>query len=142
MGLASPAVAAEFVRLGARFVHNAKEFPLHRPATKRGLAIGGGKAARWWEAGSGSSTAAMLSGGGRPCLAGLPGQFVSRFSELAPGERTAIIEDQALMRAIVGGFTEAVAEAVLPADGWSISQFFVEAVAGGKVQQAGQALAA
>ena len=60
---------------------------------------GGGSAAETW-----------------PCLRGRAERFVSQFSELAEGSTTTVASDAGLMRALVGSYLEAVAEAVLSHD--------------------------
>eukprot|EP01046_Picozoa_sp_COSAG06_P082927 COSAG06_NODE_29887_length_548_cov_63.240535_2_plen_71_part_01 len=54
-----------------------------------------------------------------PCLHGWAERFVSQFSEfseLAEGSMTTVASDAGLMRALVGSYLEAVAEAVLSHD--------------------------
>ena len=71
---------------------------------------GGGSAAETW-----------------PCLRGRAERFVSQFSELAEGSTTTVASDAGLMRALVGSYLEAVAEAVLPHD--AACRFFSESSA-------------
>ena len=76
---------------------------------------GGGSAAETW-----------------PCLRGRAERFVSQFSELAEGSMTTVASDAGLMRALVGSYLEAVAEAVLPHD--AACRFFSESSAALELQ--------
>ena len=58
------------------------------------------------------------------CLVGRAKRFVSQYSELAEGATTTVASDTGLMRALVGSYLEAVAEAVLPHD--TMCRFFAE----------------
>lgn len=61
------------------------------------------------------------------CLVGRAERFVSQYSELAEGATTTVASDTGLMRALVGSYLEAVAEAVLPHD--TMCRFFAESSA-------------